>query len=359
MHASILALLPALAASATPPPLTPDPASELASRAAVVHLGSAPYPGRLNAHPATGIVALGRVGPGTGSHYLARTLNPDSGAVASAGSRTIPDPDSAAWDLAGRIAAPGSILIGGVQGIHSVAPSGAVRVAIAPNTWLRNPEDIRFDAQGNLIVADFTNATLWRYDPGAGLATPLAVFPRGILQFDLDTDGAAHVVHPSGGIARVAPSGGIDHIRGAAYYTGIARTPDHAGWPRGSIACELTTGDLVLLRDDGTDERLFIGLFAPVTPGPTIVPPTEAELTFLPSGRLLIALVDTGDLYTVHDPCGRQDANGDGRMTPADFSMWIARYTAGHPAADTNFDGQLTPADLTAWIAGWSACPRW
>lgn len=359
MHAAILALLPALASTASPPVLTPDPTSSLAPRATVVHLGVAPYPGRLSPHPDTGMVALGRVGPGSGSHYLARTLNPDTGAVAAAGSRTIPDPDSAAWDTDGRIAAPGSILIGGVQGIHSVAPTGAVRVAIAPNAWLRNPEDIRFDAQGNLIVADFTNATLWRYDPDAGLATPLAVFPRGILQFDLDPDGSAHVVHPDGGIARVAPTGGVQQISGSVNYTGVARTPDHAGWPRGTIACELGTGDLVLLRDDGPAERLFLGLFTPVTPGPTIVPPTEAELAFLPSGRLLIALADTGNLFTVHDPCGRQDANGDGRMTPADFSLWIVRYNTAHPGADTNFDGQLTPADLSAWIAGWMNCPRW
>ncbi len=53
------------------------------------------------------------------------------------------------------------------------------------------------------------------------------------------------------------------------------------------------------------------------------------------------------------------DTNGDGNVSPADFTAWIAAYNAGNAAiADQNRDGSVTPADFTAWIANYNAgCP--
>lgn len=52
------------------------------------------------------------------------------------------------------------------------------------------------------------------------------------------------------------------------------------------------------------------------------------------------------------------DVNGDGMLTPADFTAWIAAFNAGSPECDQNGDGNCTPTDFTAWIANFNAgCP--
>ncbi len=49
------------------------------------------------------------------------------------------------------------------------------------------------------------------------------------------------------------------------------------------------------------------------------------------------------------------DTNGDGSLTPADFTAWIAAFNAMSAACDQNADSLCTPADFTAWIANYNA----
>lgn len=49
------------------------------------------------------------------------------------------------------------------------------------------------------------------------------------------------------------------------------------------------------------------------------------------------------------------DVNGDGMLTPADFSAWIAAFNAQSAGCDQNNDGACTPSDFTAWIANYNA----
>ncbi len=49
------------------------------------------------------------------------------------------------------------------------------------------------------------------------------------------------------------------------------------------------------------------------------------------------------------------DANGDGQLTPADFTAWIAAFNESSVECDQNDDGSCTPADFTAWIANYNA----
>ncbi|MEO1585157.1 MAG: dockerin type I domain-containing protein, partial [Planctomycetota bacterium] len=44
------------------------------------------------------------------------------------------------------------------------------------------------------------------------------------------------------------------------------------------------------------------------------------------------------------------DQNGDGLVSPADFTAWILNFNTQKLTADTNGDGFVTPADFTAWI---------
>ena len=49
------------------------------------------------------------------------------------------------------------------------------------------------------------------------------------------------------------------------------------------------------------------------------------------------------------------DTNGDGILSPADFTAWIAAFNAMSAACDQNGDNLCTPADFTAWIANFNA----
>ncbi len=52
------------------------------------------------------------------------------------------------------------------------------------------------------------------------------------------------------------------------------------------------------------------------------------------------------------------DTNGDGALSPADFTAWVAAFNANSAACDQNADSLCTPADFTAWVANYNAgCP--
>ncbi len=64
--------------------------------------------------------------------------------------------------------------------------------------------------------------------------------------------------------------------------------------------------------------------------------------------------VRVGAVLTIATVCPA-DTNGDGLLSPADFSAWIAAFNAMTAACDQNGDGSCTPADFTAWIANYNA----
>ncbi len=49
------------------------------------------------------------------------------------------------------------------------------------------------------------------------------------------------------------------------------------------------------------------------------------------------------------------DVNGDGQVSPTDFSAWIGAYNANAPECDQNGDGVCTPTDFSAWIGNYNA----
>ncbi|MEO1584085.1 MAG: GC-type dockerin domain-anchored protein [Planctomycetota bacterium] len=49
------------------------------------------------------------------------------------------------------------------------------------------------------------------------------------------------------------------------------------------------------------------------------------------------------------------DVNGDGNLTPADFTSWILAFNARSGACDQNGDGLCTPQDFTSWILNFNA----
>lgn len=54
-------------------------------------------------------------------------------------------------------------------------------------------------------------------------------------------------------------------------------------------------------------------------------------------------------------PACLADVNGDGALSPADFSAWVSAYNTQSPQADQNSDGMISPADFSAWVANYNA----
>ncbi|MEO1584172.1 MAG: GC-type dockerin domain-anchored protein [Planctomycetota bacterium] len=44
------------------------------------------------------------------------------------------------------------------------------------------------------------------------------------------------------------------------------------------------------------------------------------------------------------------DQNGDGLVTPSDFTSWVLNFNSSNLLADANQDGLVTPADFTSWV---------
>lgn len=59
-------------------------------------------------------------------------------------------------------------------------------------------------------------------------------------------------------------------------------------------------------------------------------------------------------VFTTSAACDA-DVNGDGVLSPADFTAWIAAFNAGASGCDQNGDGSCTAGDFTAWIANYNA----
>lgn len=72
----------------------------------------------------------------------------------------------------------------------------------------------------------------------------------------------------------------------------------------------------------------------------------HTTVTFEGTFRLLTGLAP--------EPC-LADVNGDGDVTPADFSAWVAAFNSGAPECDQNGDELCTPADFSAWVANFNA----
>ena len=49
------------------------------------------------------------------------------------------------------------------------------------------------------------------------------------------------------------------------------------------------------------------------------------------------------------------DVNGDGTVSPADFSAWVAAFNESAVECDQNGDGSCSPADFSAWVANYNA----
>ncbi len=111
-----------------------------------------------------------------------------------------------------------------------------------------------------------------------------------------------------------------------------------------------TNGQWVQFSMTVTDQQMqdAAGAFPPFATTVTVLP-----LRFGPVASTGTVFFD--DIELTQGAVCLADVNGDGMLTPADFSAWIAAFNAMSPACDQNDDGSCTPADFSAWIANFNA----
>ncbi len=135
-----------------------------------------------------------------------------------------------------------------------------------------------------------------------------------------------------------------------------------------SDACNVTTGveisiDLTELGWDGSSDIKIAAMITDsgssfvsnqVAGGlPTadqLGEPREIDFSVI-AGDQFVTVGDTADC-----PASRlcADQNGDGIVSPADFSAWVANFNTMNPQADVNQDGSVSPADFSAWVAAFN-----
>ncbi|MGP1273557.1 MAG: GC-type dockerin domain-anchored protein [Phycisphaerales bacterium] len=88
---------------------------------------------------------------------------------------------------------------------------------------------------------------------------------------------------------------------------------------------------------------------------------TFVTSTSMPEGRIEVAtrlLVDHIGVYDGEQALPTEciaDTNGDGVLSPADFTGWVVAYNTQSPECDQNGDDACTPDDFTAWIRNYNA----
>ena len=79
-----------------------------------------------------------------------------------------------------------------------------------------------------------------------------------------------------------------------------------------------------------------------------------AVVTFVANGESLsLDKVSVDTFAEAANDCVA-DVNGDGSLSPTDFTAWINAYNNGSAGCDQNADGACTPTDFTAWITNYN-----
>ncbi|GAB5495249.1 MAG: hypothetical protein Phyf2KO_03290 [Phycisphaerales bacterium] len=127
---------------------------------------------------------------------------------------------------------------------------------------------------------------------------------------------------------------------------------------------------------DGTDGEYFRTTFSSaVINAATLTPIADFTADPGPTTDMIVWTPSAADVGTYYYTCvilghpdmtGRidvieasadclPDVNGDGMVTPTDFTAWINAFNNNLPECDQNGDNACTPTDFTAWIANFNA----
>ena len=136
--------------------------------------------------------------------------------------------------------------------------------------------------------------------------------------------------------------------------------PTDLEWTAGSSATSLHVYVYRLDQDMNrveifASEDMPAGTTSVTIPANTLTPGHNHEWFVTSENWRGYSYSDTTDFFAIGGTPCLPDVNGDGMLSPADFSAWIAAFNAAAPECDQNGDGNCTPADFSAWIANFNA----
>ncbi len=250
--------------------------------------------GRIDVNPLTGEIAVGATGPGYGSAQHVRVIGTD-GSVRSIGA-AVPDPDAVTWDINGLFAEPGSVLVGGVHGIFAIEPGGSTPLVFEAGADVVNPEDMAITPSGELVFADYNPGIVTSVTPG-GVFSTVAVSGTAVNQVAVSRSGEVIFGDQAGIASDINPWGRVLQAGQASFVTGLAFGDGSTLWGDDAYGVNRTTGDLLRFADSGA-EIIASGLFPGVDPFDATRMP-DAEIAFLPSGEMVVAVPGTDTIWAV------------------------------------------------------------
>ena len=190
---------------------------------------------------------------------------------------------------------------------------------------------------GSARISDFGSGSYFGFLAPAAYQGDKSSYYGGTLSFDLQTNNATGA----------GPTQPDIQINGAGIT--IVRdlpVPAAAVWVSHNIALDDTEGWLLdSTRGDAATEADIRAVLANIT-------------SLRIRGEFSTMTSDITHLDNVSMTPGSDclaDTNGDGAVTPADFSAWVSAFNTSAPECDQNGDGSCSPADFSAWVANYNA----
>ncbi len=184
-------------------------------------------------------------------------------------------------------------------------------------------------------------------------APPCFVDPQNSSWFPLDASQVASLGVTGDTYATIGWRTGddsLDYLNGsvdnALFAAGESITAGVMGWslfPLGTIDTPTSPG--LGSADGNIDNTVVVAGIASIAPSLT----ASFSVAYTLNGELFVntSSVTIGQCLA--------DTNGDGVLSPADFSAWVAAFNAMSSACDQNGDGVCSPADFSAWVANYNA----
>ena len=160
------------------------------------------------------------------------------------GNAPIADPDAIVVDIFGDVSGTqGDVIVGGVEGIFSIATDGTVTEIYGNIKKINNPTDFAFDASGRLVFTDWNQGQIRAIQPDGSIVKLARTVGRS-MNLAFAADGSFFATDDQGNINAFAPNGDRTAVIAGAWSTIFVGNGSDA-WGTSLYAIDTTTGDLV------------------------------------------------------------------------------------------------------------------